>query len=90
MRRKYEIMIFGSLFVLVLDQLTKLAVLARFRNRQSLDLIDNLLSFTFVGNDGAAFGLFSGFHINFFLIVSFLPSDSFCIFSGPSSRIEKC
>jgi len=70
MRRKYEIMIFGSLFVLVLDQLTKLAVLTRFRNRQSVNLIDNLLSFTFVGNDGAAFGLFSGFHINFFLIVS--------------------
>jgi signal peptidase II len=69
---KYAVIVFGTLAVLVADQLTKLAVVARFKNRESLTLIDNLFGITFVGNDGAAFGLFSGYNIYFFLLVSTL------------------
>ena len=72
MKNKYAIMFFGTLFVLAIDQMTKLAVIARMKDRQTVNLIDNLLAFTYVGNDGAAFGLFSGYSLYFFLTVSTL------------------
>lgn len=72
MKNKYAIMIFGTLFILVLDQLTKIAVYHHFKNRETMTLVENLLAFTYVGNDGAAFGLFSGYNLYFFLGVSAL------------------
>jgi signal peptidase II len=72
MKNKYAILIFGTLIALALDQISKVAVIAHFKNRESVSLIDNLFSFTFVGNDGAAFGLFSGYNLYFFLSISTL------------------
>lgn len=72
MKNKYAIMIFGTLLIFALDQITKVAMIARFKNRQSISLIDNFLAFTNVGNDGAAFGLFSGYNIAFFLTVNLI------------------
>lgn len=70
MKNKYAVMIFGALLVLVTDQITKIAVLTHFKSRQSVPLIDNLFALTYVENDGAAFGLFSGYDLYFFLTVS--------------------
>ena len=70
MNNKFAIMIFGALAVVVADQVTKIAVISHLKDRQTVPLIDNFLSLTFVGNKGAAFGLFSGYNIYFFLIVS--------------------
>lgn len=72
MKNKYAIMVLGTLMVLVLDQLSKIAVLHHFKNRETMTLIENFLAFTYVGNDGAAFGLFSGYNLFFFLGVSAL------------------
>jgi len=72
MSKKYTLMLFGALTVLVADQLTKIAAINHLKNRKSVEIIDNLFAFTFVGNDGAAFGLFSGYTIYFFLAVSTL------------------
>lgn len=65
-------MLLGTLFVLAADQITKLAIVARFQEKQTLTLIENLFALTYVKNDGAAFGIFSGYSIHFFLGISAL------------------
>lgn len=48
-----------SLFVLVLDQWSKWLVEVKLADRGSLEVIPNLLDFTYVRNTGVAFGLFA-------------------------------
>jgi signal peptidase II len=46
-----------SLFVLLLDQLSKLAIKSRFDLHESLEVLGNVLHFTYIQNPGMAFGL---------------------------------
>jgi len=55
--RKYLILLSTNGLVVALDQITKNAVVARFRLGESLPLLGNVLSVTRVHNAGAAFGL---------------------------------
>jgi len=48
-----------SLFVLVLDQWSKWLVEMKLAERGSIEVIPNLLDFTYVKNTGVAFGLFA-------------------------------
>lgn len=72
MNKKYAMMIFGTLAVLAADQVSKIAAIHHLKNRKPVELIENLFAFTYVGNDGAAFGLFSGYNLYFFLGISAL------------------
>ncbi len=46
--------------VIVTDQLTKLHVMQTMRLHESIPIIPNLFSFTYIRNPGAAFGLLAG------------------------------
>ena len=86
-KNKYFVIVFGALTCLSLDQITKFWVFSTFRTDQSLVIIENFFSITLKHNPGAAFGLFRGQPITFFLIVSFIAISFilyFIIRSDPS------
>jgi signal peptidase II len=70
--RKSFIILFGSLFSLTLDQLTKFWVTACFRSDETLAVFPNWFSITLRANPGASFGLFRGKPLPFFLSISSL------------------
>ncbi|MDO5028255.1 MAG: signal peptidase II [Bacillota bacterium] len=62
------------IFMLVcifLDQLTKYIVLGQLKGRPPVIIIDNFLSFAYVENRGAAFGILQGRKI-FFIIITLI------------------
>jgi signal peptidase II len=71
---KWAVAASTALAVIVLDQLTKLAVVSSMDLHQSIPLIDGFFSLTYVRNTGAAFGLLAGrmdvIRVPFFLLVS--------------------
>jgi signal peptidase II len=69
-KNKYFVIVFGALTCLSLDQITKFWVTSTFRSDESLVVISNYFSITLKHNPGAAFGLFRGQPITFFLVVS--------------------
>ena len=62
-----------SLFIVILDQVSKLIVLSTLDFEISKNIIPNLLNFTLVKNKGAAFSLFSN-STNFLTITSVIAS----------------
>ena len=70
--RKIKI-IFYSLFIISLDQVSKFIVLSTLGFERSKNIIPNLLNFTLVKNKGAAFSLFSN-STNFLTITSVFAS----------------
>ncbi|MGZ3650714.1 MAG: signal peptidase II [Bdellovibrionota bacterium] len=83
--RKYLILLSTNGLVLALDQITKNAVVARFRLGESLPLVSNFLSLTRVHNVGAAFGLLATLPSNlrdpfFFLVPGLTLAVIFFVF----------
>jgi len=71
---------------LTLDLLTKWAVFEWLKGRSAVPVIDGVIRFVVVHNDGAAFGLFAG-HLNWLIAVSFLALAAiFCVFLFGGSR----
>jgi len=74
--RKYWLLAIIAPIVLILDQVTKQIVIARFRLGESIPVIDGLFNLTYVRNTGAAFGILADSHpefrIPFFMAVPFL------------------
>jgi signal peptidase II len=72
-KRKYLILLVLSVFVIALDQWTKLEVLKRFRLGESIPVIADYFNLTYIRNTGAAFGILADAHPDFrgpfFLIV---------------------
>ena len=70
--RHYRLLLIVSPVLLILDQWTKLLVDARFMLYESVPLVENFLSLTYVRNKGAAFGILSdsAIRIPFFITVS--------------------
>ena len=56
--RKVKIIIY-SLYIILIDQISKFAILISIGFEKSTNIIPNLLNFTLVKNKGAAFSLFS-------------------------------
>ena len=56
----YILAIISAVLVLVFDQLTKMLVMQNFTLYESHDFINGLLRFTYIHNDGGAWGIFSG------------------------------
>ncbi len=61
------------LIIIILDQWTKFLILSRFEYGESIQIIANFFSLTYVRNTGAAFGFLAtanpSFRVPFFLIV---------------------
>jgi len=70
---KALIFILSALAIIISDQWTKLLVVDAFQYGESLPIIQDFLSLTYVRNTGAAFGIFAtanpAFRVPFFLIV---------------------
>ncbi len=60
MKGKWGLTLVPASIVIVLDQLTKLIVLARMDLHQSVPILDGFFALTYVRNTGAAFGIFAG------------------------------
>ncbi|MCE1247993.1 MAG: signal peptidase II [Firmicutes bacterium] len=65
------IYILVALISVILDQVTKSAVLANFKVSQSKPVIDKILYLTYVTNKGGAFGMMSG-HTFFFVFLAII------------------
>ena len=70
--RPYRLLLIVSPILLILDQWTKLLVVSRFFLYESVPLIENFLSLTYIRNKGAAFGILSdsAIRVPFFITVS--------------------
>lgn len=73
-RMKKSVFFYISIFIIIiLDQWTKLVVLDRFEYGESMMVISDFFSLTYVRNTGAAFGFLAtanpGFRVPFFLAV---------------------
>lgn len=79
------------LFIIALDQITKILITSTFSLGQEKVIIPKILSFTYVRNEGAAFGLFSGARIFFivFTIAVLLGAVYYIVKMRPRSPIEK-
>ena len=64
----YMIYLLVALAVVVLDQLTKLYVVAHFYVGESVPVIENIFHWTYILNPGAAFGMLEGSRWFFVLI----------------------
>ena len=67
MPRKNIIIFSVALFIIILDQLTKILVRHYLKLNQSIRIIKNILHLTYITNTGSAFGLFKGFNLVFLL-----------------------
>ena len=59
MGRKYMLLIVISLFLIAVDQMTKIYVHSHFELGESITVIPGFFNFTYVRNLGAAFGIFT-------------------------------
>jgi signal peptidase II len=57
--RKYMILIAVSLFLVAIDQITKIYIHSNFELSESITVIPNYFNITYVRNMGAAFGIFT-------------------------------
>jgi signal peptidase II len=77
-KEKYGVLVLGTTISLVLDQLTKMIVIFHFPKHASLPIIRGLFEVYHAHNPGAAFSLFRGHPILFFLIANLVAMG--CIF----------
>jgi signal peptidase II len=69
---KYGVMVLATCGSLLLDQLTKAIIIAKLPADGFLHVIPGLFDLYHAHNEGAAFGLFKGHPVLFFLVVSTL------------------
>jgi signal peptidase II len=73
MKKKYLILIATIVVIVFLDQITKQAILQRFKLHETLIIIHDFFSLTYVRNPGSAFGFLNTapewFRVPFFILV---------------------
>src|SRR5512147_246372 len=71
---RYLLLAFIGVTVVVVDQVTKLWIVQSMRLHESIPIVPNLFSLTYIRNPGAAFGLLAGssnaFRMAFFAVTS--------------------
>lgn len=85
------IYIITAILIIAADQLSKIYIEANFKLGQQKMIVDGLLSFTYVKNEGAAFGILQGARV-FFLIMTAIVLVGVVIYlkkCRPQSRLEK-
>lgn len=69
--RRYSVLVGVSLFIIILDQMTKSFIMHSMNLHQSVIIIPEFFSLTYIRNPGAAFGIFanatSAFRMIFFI-----------------------
>jgi signal peptidase II len=66
--RCYGLMVLIVLTVIIFDQLTKWQVTRAMRLHESIPIVSDLFSLTYIRNPGAAFGILAGSHAGFRLL----------------------
>lgn len=75
---KYRILLITAALVLPLDQLSKIYIDRRFALYESLTVIENFFSITYVRNPGAAFGILSdsAWRLPFFITIGLVATGA--------------
>lgn len=79
-----------SLFIIALDQISKVLIVSHFSLGQSKSVIRGILSFTYVRNEGAAFGMLQGARVFFIIltVVVLIGAIYYVVKMRPQSRLE--
>ena len=79
------------LLIVAADQISKIAVASSFKLGEQKMIIDNVLSFTYVQNKGAAFGILQGARVFFLVLtaVMLIAAIIYIIKVRPQSKLEK-
>ncbi len=85
------IYILSAILIIALDQITKILAVKNLRFGQVKEIIPNILSFTYVKNEGAAFGILQGARIFFIVltIIVLIGAIYYIVKMRPTSRLEK-
>ena len=85
------IYIIAAILIIVLDQISKVLTTRYFELGEVKTIIPEILSFTYVQNEGAAFGILQGARVFFLImtIVVFFGVLYYIIKTHPQSRLEK-
>jgi len=66
--KKYLTISLITLFIIIIDQFTKLLIIKKFNINETLPIINNIFHLTYIQNTGAGFGILKGFNILLILI----------------------
>ena len=85
------IYILSAILIIALDQITKILTVKNLRFGEVKGIIPNILSFTYVKNKGAAFGILQGARIFFIVltIIVLIGAIYYIVKMRPTSRLEK-
>ena len=80
-----------ALFIIALDQFSKVLITSSFALGQEKSVIKGILSFTYVRNEGAAFGILQGARVFFIIltVVILIGAIYYVVKMRPTSRLEK-
>ena len=85
------IYIIAAIVIIALDQISKILTTTYFSLGEVKNIIPGILNFTYVRNQGAAFGIFQGARV-FFIIVTIVVFAGIIYYlkkANPQSRLEK-
>lgn len=85
------IYILSAFLIIALDQITKIMTVKNFRLGQVKEIIPRILSFTYVKNEGAAFGILQGARFFFIVltVIVLIGAIYYIVKMHPTSRLEK-
>lgn len=85
------IYIIAAILIIALDQISKFLTTYYFHLGEVKNIIPNILSFTYIRNEGAAFGILQGARVFFITvtIIVFLGAIYYIVKMHPQSRLEK-
>ncbi len=85
------IYIITAILIVLFDQITKILTVKNFSLGEVKEIIPHILSFTYIKNEGAAFGILQGARVFFIVltIIVLLGAIYYIIKMRPTSRLEK-
>lgn len=85
------IYILAAILIIAFDQITKILTVKNFSLGEVKEIIPRILSFTYVKNEGAAFGILQGARVFFIVltIIVLLLAIYYVLKMRPASRLEK-
>ncbi|MBQ6846688.1 MAG: signal peptidase II [Oscillospiraceae bacterium] len=83
--------IFIAILIVLLDQITKILTTTFLNLGEVIKILPGILSFTYIRNEGAAFGILQGARVFFMIItvVVFLCAIYYIAKTNPHSKLEK-
>ena len=83
--------ILSAILIIAFDQITKILTVKNFHLGEVKEVIPRILSFTYVKNEGAAFGILQGARVFFIIltVVILICAIYYIVKMRPTSRLEK-